>query len=140
MGCSIAAVNRPSLQLPPEDEDVKGQQNGIQTVSRVSAHNSTSPMGCHRVQPPPAWLLDQVAAKLRERMHLQLFNFDMIRPTHTNASGPAYPLWIHWHTFCLLSPAHSEPCVVIVNEHLCNFFQCATSLSQQHHVMSGVCC
>lgn len=110
LGSSVAVANRPSLHIPPEDEDVQGQRCGIQTVSRVSAHNSTSPMGCHRVRPPPAWLLDQVAGQLREKMHLQLFNFDMIRPTRTDAPG-----------MCICNPVHCgnqvscwlSPCVCL---------------------------
>lgn len=87
LGCSVTVANRPSLQIPPEEDDVKAQRKGIQTVSRVSAHNSTSPMGCHRVRPPPAWLLDQLAAELRQRLNLQMFNFDLIRPTRRDSPG-----------------------------------------------------
>ena len=87
LGCSIAVVHRPSLQVPPEDEDVTAQRGGIQMVTRVSAFNSTSPMGCEAVESPPDWLLDQLAATLRDRLHLQLFNFDLVRPTEHNAPG-----------------------------------------------------
>ena len=87
MGCSIAVVHRPSLQVPPEDQDVTAKRAGIQMMSRVSAFNSTSPMGCEEVESPPDWLLDQLAATLRDRLHLQLFNFDLVRPTEHNAPG-----------------------------------------------------
>lgn len=87
LGRSISVVHRPSLQVPPEDEDVTAQRGGIQMVTRVSAFNSTSPMGCEAVESPPDWLLDQLAATLRNRLHLQLFNFDMVRPTKHNAPG-----------------------------------------------------
>ena len=90
MGRSIAVVQRPSLQIPPEDEDVTAQRVGIQMVTRVSAFNSTSPMGCDSVETPPDWLLDQLAATLRDRLHLQLFNFDLVRPTERNAPGELY--------------------------------------------------
>ena len=91
LGCAVTVANRPSLQIPPEEDDVKAQRQGIQTVSRVSAHNSTSPMGCHRVRPPPAWLLDQLAAQLRQRLDLQMFNFDLIRPTLKDSPGKRTP-------------------------------------------------
>ena len=87
MGCSIAVVHRPSLQVPPEEKDVTAQKAGIQIMTRVSAFDSTSPMGCDRVQGPPDWFLDQLAATLRNRLKLQLFNFDLVRPTKHNAPG-----------------------------------------------------
>ncbi|DBA95946.1 TPA: hypothetical protein ACH3X1_001467 [Trebouxia sp. C0004] len=87
IGCSIVVVHRPSLQVPPEDEDITAQRKGIQIMTRVSAFNSKSPMGCDFVEGPPDWLLDQLAATLRSRLHLQLFNFDLVRPTEHNAPG-----------------------------------------------------
>ena len=87
MGCSIAVVHRPSLQVPPEDADVTAQRVGIQIMSRVSAFDSTSPMGCEAVEGPPDWFLDQLAATLRNRLQLQLFNFDLVRPAKHNAPG-----------------------------------------------------
>lgn len=87
MGCSIAVVHRPSLQVPPEEKDVTAQKAGIQIMTRVSAFDSTSPMGCDSVQGPPDWFLDQLAATLRNRLKLQLFNFDLVRPTKHNAPG-----------------------------------------------------
>lgn len=90
MGCSVVLVQRPSLQVPPADEDVTAQRSGIQIMTRVSAFDSTSPMGCECVNSPPDWFLDQLAATLRNRLHLQLFNFDLVRPTEHNAPG------MHW--------------------------------------------
>ena len=90
MGCSIAVVHRPSLQVPPEDADVTAQRSGIVTMTRVSAFHSTSPMGCEFVEGPPDWLLNQLAANLRKRLNLQLFNFDLVRPTQRNAPGMLY--------------------------------------------------
>ncbi len=90
MGCSVVVVHRPSLQVPPEDEDIRAQRKGIQIMTRVSAFDSTSPMGCDFVEGPPDWLLDQLAATLRSRLHLQLFNFDLVRPTKNNAPGICY--------------------------------------------------
>lgn len=87
MGSSIAVVHRPSLQLPPEDADVTAQRKGIQTMTRISAFHSTSPMGCKFVEGPPDWLLHQLAAALRTALNLQLFNFDLMRPTERNAPG-----------------------------------------------------
>lgn len=87
MGSSIAVVHRPSLQLPPEDADVTAQRRGIQTMARVSAFHSTSPMGCEFVEGPPDWLLQQLAATLRTTLNLQLFNFDLVRPTDRDAPG-----------------------------------------------------
>ncbi len=90
MGCSVVVVHRPSLQVPPEDEDVTAERKGIQIMTRVSAFDSKSPMGCDLVEGPPDWLLDQLAATLRSRLHLQLFNFDLVRPTENNAPGIRY--------------------------------------------------
>ena len=87
MGSSIAVVHRPSLQVPPEDADVTAQRTGIQVMTRVSAFHSTSPMGCESVEGPPDWLLDQLAAALRTRLNLLLFNFDLMRPTKRDAPG-----------------------------------------------------
>ncbi|KAL3153842.1 hypothetical protein ABBQ32_013417 [Trebouxia sp. C0010 RCD-2024] len=87
MGTSIALVHRPSLQLPPEDADVTAQRKGIQTMTRVSAFHSTSPMGCELVEGPPDWLLHKLAAALRTALNLQLFNFDLMRPTERDAPG-----------------------------------------------------
>ena len=87
MGSSVVVVHRPSLQIPPEDADVTAQRKGIQIMTRVSAFHSTSPMGCEFVEGPPDWLLDQLAATLRHRLNLQLFNFDLVRPTKQNAAG-----------------------------------------------------
>ncbi|KAL0023712.1 hypothetical protein WJX79_006335 [Trebouxia sp. C0005] len=87
MGSSVVVVHRPSLQVPPEDEDITAQRKGIQIMTRVSAFDSKSPMGCDFVEGPPDWLLDQLAATLRSRLHLQLFNFDLVRPTENNAPG-----------------------------------------------------
>lgn len=91
MGSSIAVVHRPSLQVPPEDADVTAQRKGIQTMTRVSAFHSTSPMGCEFVEGPPDWLLDQLAAALRTRLNLQLFNFDLVRPTRRDVPGIFQP-------------------------------------------------
>lgn len=96
MGSSIAVVHRPSLQVPPEDADVTAQRNGIQTMTRVSAFHSTSPMGCEFVEGPPDWLLDQLAAALRARLNLQLFNFDLVRPTKRDAPGVLPPAACHF--------------------------------------------
>ena len=108
MGCSVVVVHRPSLQVPPEDEDVTAERKGIQIMTRVSAFDSKSPMGCDLVQGPPDWLLDQLAATLRSRLHLQLFNFDLVRPTENNAPGIC----------CLSSEGHhvgaSLPCLQAV--------------------------
>lgn len=90
MGRSVAVVHRPSLQVPPEDADVTAQRTGIQTMTRVSAFHSTSPMGCEFVEGPPDWLLDQLAATLRNRLDLQLFNFDLVRPKERTALGMGY--------------------------------------------------
>ena len=90
MGSSVVVVHRPSLQVPPEDKDVTAERKGIQIMTRVSAFDSKSPMGCDFVEGPPDWLLDQLAATLRSRLHLQLFNFDLVRPTEKNAPGIGY--------------------------------------------------
>ena len=90
MGCSVVVVHRPSLQVPPEDEDVTAERKGIQIMTRVSAFDSKSPMGCDLVKGPPNWLLEQLAATLRSRLHLQLINFDLVRPTENNAQGISY--------------------------------------------------
>ncbi len=87
MGCSVVVVHRPSLRVPPEDEDITAERKGIQIMTRVSAFDSKSPMGCDLVTGPPNWLLEQLAATLRSRLHLQLINFDLVRPTENNAPG-----------------------------------------------------
>ena len=87
MGSSIAVVHRPSLQLPPQAADVTAQRKGIQAMTRISAFHSTSPMGCDFVEGPPDWLLHQLAAALRTALNLQLFNFDLVRPTGRDSPG-----------------------------------------------------
>ena len=56
-------------------------------------------MGCECVNSPPDWFLDQLAATLCNRLHLQLFNFDLVRPTKHNASGTSRILS---ETLCML--------------------------------------
>lgn len=107
MGCSVVVVHRPSLQVPPEDEDVTAERKGIQIMTRVSAFDSKSPMGCDFVKGPPDWLLDQLAATLRSRLHLQLFNFDLVRPTENNAPGK----------FCLSCVGHHLGASLLPSSH-----------------------
>lgn len=59
----------------------------MELVSRISSHPSTvekiagDKQALRTIGKPPTWLFEQLAAFIRERFGLKLFNYDLIKPT-----------------------------------------------------------
>lgn len=79
MGPNAVLVRRASLVVGPNDSRLP-RIGSIESIPRVSAHCAPGASCSEDVPNPPHWLVQGLANQLRQRLHLQLFNFDMIRP------------------------------------------------------------
>ena len=91
LGNSTFCTRRASLSVPPADRQVVQEGSGLQKLDRVSAFQKDAGHACG-VPQPPAWLVEALADKLRQRLGLHLFNFDMIRPADPSQLVPGAPL------------------------------------------------
>ncbi|KAK9810418.1 hypothetical protein WJX72_010392 [[Myrmecia] bisecta] len=79
LGPAAYMVRRPSLQLPVESKDIRCEASGLQSMARVSSYHSHTQSG--HISDPPGWFVEGLAAQLRQRLGVSLFNFDLIRPS-----------------------------------------------------------
>ena len=91
MGPIVVMARRPSLQIPVAEGDLTdgGLDQSLQSVARVSAFHSGTPSPSTTWGDPPHWLVEGLAQELRRRLHLHLFNFDLIRPRRHPVHGAA---------------------------------------------------
>ena len=112
MGGSVVLVRRPTLSLHPDASRSTGLE-AVDRVSAFPATHSThaeastagggnsedaeppDALNGHRgheavpspaaalPDPPPEWVIVALAQRLQQRMRLQLFNFDVLRPLHS---------------------------------------------------------
>ncbi|KAK9868299.1 hypothetical protein WJX84_009842 [Apatococcus fuscideae] len=89
MGPIVVMARRPSLQIPVAEGDLTdgGLDGSLQSVARVSAFHSGTPSPSTSWGDPPHWLVEGLAQELRHRLHLHLFNFDLIRPRRHPVHG-----------------------------------------------------
>ncbi|KAK9841570.1 hypothetical protein WJX74_008089 [Apatococcus lobatus] len=89
MGPIVVMARRPSLQIPVAEGDLTdgGLDQSLQSVARVSAFHSGTPSPSTAWGDPPHWLVEGLAQELRRRLHLHLFNFDLIRPRRHPVHG-----------------------------------------------------
>jgi len=111
MGGSVVLVRRPTLSLQPDASNSTGLE-AVDRVSAfphsnphadasLAGRGSSEPAGSPETlngdrgqeanaspaaaltDPPPEWAIVALAQQLQQRMRLQLFNFDVLRPLHS---------------------------------------------------------
>ncbi|BDA40908.1 Inositol-tetrakisphosphate 1-kinase 5 [Coccomyxa sp. Obi] len=81
MGPIVVMVRRPSLHIPVPPEDVQDEVGSIQTIARISSFQSEMAGTAVLQGDPPQWVVQGLAQELRRRLGLNLFNFDLLRPS-----------------------------------------------------------
>ncbi|CAL5227409.1 g10367 [Coccomyxa viridis] len=81
MGPIVVMARRPSLNIPVPPEDVQDELGHIQTIARISSFQSEMAGTAVLQGDPPQWMVQGLAQELRKRLRLNLFNFDLLRPS-----------------------------------------------------------